>query len=92
MRTMIAEGKSVPETQAPNTRAIAWSVSMGLVPGYAGSLSVRSDHARASYDDGRLTIADEAVTIVLVADADLQTIEDGQFGFVLVEDEELVDA
>lgn len=26
----------MPETQTPNTRAIAWSVSMGIIPGYAG--------------------------------------------------------
>jgi len=26
----------MPDTQSPNTRAIAWSVSMGVIPGYAG--------------------------------------------------------
>lgn len=36
MRMRNAEGKSVADTQSTNTRAIAWSVSMGLVPGYAG--------------------------------------------------------
>lgn len=31
-----AEGNVVNDAQSPNTRAIAWSVSMGLIPGYDG--------------------------------------------------------
>jgi hypothetical protein len=57
-----------------------------------GPHSVFVGSAQASYADGRLTIADEAVEIVLVADAVLTEVEKEQFGFTVVEDEELVDA
>lgn len=36
MQMMNAEGKRMSDLPTPNTRAIAWSVSMGLVSGYAG--------------------------------------------------------